>query len=86
MHCCATCASRPRSVYMRAVRLKTNYARCLWMMPTRMRYTRSSGRGGTYDPAYLNYTLSKLMIMKLRRTGLPRAAAAWHRSPSETGF
>jgi len=38
---------------------------------------------GTYDPAYLNYTLGKLMIMKLRddwlaRNGGPKALKAFH--------
>ena len=38
---------------------------------------------GTYDPAYLNYTLGKLMILKLRgdwlaRNGGPKALKAFH--------
>ena len=33
---------------------------------------------GTYDPAYLNYTLGKLMILKLR-DGLDGATAATRR-------
>ena len=39
---------------------------------------------GTYDPAYLNYTLGKLMIMKMRddwvaaHGGGPKALKAFH--------
>ena len=36
---------------------------------------------GTYDPAYLNYTLGKLMIMKMRAEWTPSRGgrAAWKR-------
>ena len=38
----------------------------------------ATGRRGAYDPAYLNYTLGKLMIRKLRGTGRrARRARAW---------
>jgi len=37
---------------------------------------RQQAARGTYDPAYLNYTLGKLMIRKLRADWLAKAAAA----------
>jgi Bacterial protein of unknown function (DUF885) len=45
---------------------------------------RQQAARGTYDPAYLNYTLGKLMILKLRADWLAKAGAAaddksrWH--------
>jgi uncharacterized protein (DUF885 family) len=45
---------------------------------------RQQAARGTYDPAYLNYTLGKLMIRKLRADWLGKAGAAaddkarWH--------
>ena len=37
---------------------------------------RQQAARGTYDPAYLNYTLGKLMIMKLRKDWLAAPVAA----------
>src|SRR3546814_5050771 len=41
---------------------------------------RQQAARGTYDPAYLNYTLGKLMIMKLRSdwTATHGGRAGWH--------
>jgi uncharacterized protein (DUF885 family) len=41
---------------------------------------RQQAARGTYDPAYLNYTLGKLMIRKLREdwTASRGGRAAWH--------
>ena len=41
---------------------------------------RQQAARGTYDPAYLNYTLGKLMILKLREdwTGTRGGRKAWH--------
>jgi uncharacterized protein (DUF885 family) len=43
---------------------------------------RQQAARGTYDPAYLNYTLGKLMIRKLRADWLAKGAAAGSTSPS----
>jgi uncharacterized protein (DUF885 family) len=43
---------------------------------------RQQAARGTYDPAYLNYTLGKLMIRKLRADWLAKGAAAGSASPS----
>lgn len=42
---------------------------------------RQQAARGTYDPAYLNYTLGKLMIRKLRAdwTGTRGGRSAWHK-------
>ncbi len=37
---------------------------------------RQQAARGTYDPAYLNYTLGKLMIRKLRADWIAKHAAA----------
>jgi hypothetical protein len=37
---------------------------------------RQQASRGTYDPAYLNYTLGKLMIRKLRADWLAKSAAS----------
>jgi uncharacterized protein (DUF885 family) len=37
---------------------------------------RQQAARGTYDPAYLNYTMGKLMIRKLRADWLAKGAAA----------
>ena len=46
---------------------------------SRWRYARQQAARGTYDPAYLNYTLGKLMIRKLRDdwTASHGGRAAW---------
>jgi Bacterial protein of unknown function (DUF885) len=43
---------------------------------------RQQAARGTYDPAYLNYTLGKLMIRKLRADWLAKSAAAGAAAPS----
>jgi uncharacterized protein (DUF885 family) len=43
---------------------------------------RQQAARGTYDPAYLNYTLGKLMIRKLRADWLTKGAAAGSAAPS----
>lgn len=43
---------------------------------------RQQAARGTYDPAYLNYTLGKLMIRKLRADWLAKVAAAGSAAPS----
>jgi uncharacterized protein (DUF885 family) len=43
---------------------------------------RQQAARGTYDPAYLNYTLGKLMIRKLRADWLAKGAAAGSAPPS----
>jgi uncharacterized protein (DUF885 family) len=44
---------------------------------------RQQAARGTYDPAYLNYTLGKLMIRKLRADWLAKGAAAGSTPPAE---
>jgi len=44
---------------------------------------RQQAARGTYDPAYLNYTLGKLMIRKLRTDWLAKGAAAGSTPPAE---
>jgi len=44
---------------------------------------RQQAARGTYDPAYLNYTLGKLMIRKLRADWLAKGAAAGTTPPAE---
>jgi hypothetical protein len=44
---------------------------------------RQQAARGTYDPAYLNYTLGKLMIRKLRADWLAKGAAAGSAPPAE---
>jgi hypothetical protein len=46
---------------------------------------RQQAARGTYDPAYLNYTLGKLMIRKLRADWLAKGAAAGSNAPAATG-
>jgi hypothetical protein len=43
---------------------------------------RQQAARGTYDPAYLNYTLGKLMIRKLRADWLAKGAAADSKAPA----
>jgi uncharacterized protein (DUF885 family) len=43
---------------------------------------RQQAARGTYDPAYLNYTLGKLMIRKLRADWLAKGAAAGSNAPA----
>jgi hypothetical protein len=44
---------------------------------------RQQAARGTYDPAYLNYTLGKLMIRKLRADWLAKGAAAGSTPPAD---
>jgi uncharacterized protein (DUF885 family) len=44
---------------------------------------RQQAARGTYDPAYLNYTLGKLMILKLRTDWLAKTAAAGAAAPAD---
>jgi hypothetical protein len=44
---------------------------------------RQQAARGTYDPAYLNYTLGKLMIRKLRADWLAKGAAAGSTPPAQ---
>ena len=44
---------------------------------------RQQAARGTYDPAYLNYTLGKLMIRKLRNDWIAKQPGAAHATPAE---
>jgi len=55
-------------------------------VPTRIRHGATAALRGTYDPAYLNYTLGKLMIRKLRADWVAQQTSATRRrTPSRTG-